>query len=136
MWRWSPGVHWLGFGGVRAAGQRRYTGVAMEVRLLGPVEVHADTGQLPVRGPIQRALVALLALHANRVVTSQELLGSLWGPGSRAVRRNLQWQVWQLRRLLGPHADRLVYRAPRVPAARGAGRAGPGAVPGPGRPGP
>jgi hypothetical protein len=30
----------------------------MEVRLLGPVEVHADTGQLPVRGPIQRALVA------------------------------------------------------------------------------
>ena len=39
----------------------------MEVRLLGPVEVHADTGQLPVRGPIQRALVAMLALHANRV---------------------------------------------------------------------
>jgi hypothetical protein len=28
----------------------------MEVRLLGPVEVHADTGQLPIRGPIQRAV--------------------------------------------------------------------------------
>jgi hypothetical protein len=52
----------------------------MEVRLLGPVEVHADTGQLPVRGPIQRALVAMLALHANRVVISQELLRSVWGP--------------------------------------------------------
>ena len=52
----------------------------MEVRLLGPVEVHADTGQLPVRGPIQRALVAMLALHANRVVASQELLRSVWGP--------------------------------------------------------
>jgi DNA-binding SARP family transcriptional activator len=46
----------------------------MEVRLLGPVEVHADGGQLPVRGPIQRALVGMLALHANRVVASQELL--------------------------------------------------------------
>jgi DNA-binding SARP family transcriptional activator/tetratricopeptide (TPR) repeat protein len=84
----------------------------MEVRLLGPVEVHADTGQLPVRGPIQRALVAMLALHANRVVASQELLASLWGPGSRAARRSLQWQVWQLRRLLGGQADRLVYRPP------------------------
>ena len=51
----------------------------MEVRLLGPVEVHADTGQLPVRGRIQRALVARLALHANRVVASQELLRSVWG---------------------------------------------------------
>ena len=84
----------------------------MEVRLLGPVEVHADTGQLPVRGPIQRALVAMLALHANRVVASQELLASLWGPGSRAARRSLQWQVWQLRHLLGGQADRLVYRPP------------------------
>jgi hypothetical protein len=45
----------------------------MEVRLLGPVEVHADGGQLPVRGPIQRALVGMLALHANRVVASQEM---------------------------------------------------------------
>ena len=35
----------------------------MEVRLLGPVEVHADDGQLPVRGPIQRALVAMLPCH-------------------------------------------------------------------------
>ena len=84
----------------------------MEVRLLGPVEVHADTGQLPVRGPIQRALVAMLALHANRVVASEELLASVWGPQSTAARRSLQWQVWQLRRLLGTQAGRLVYRAP------------------------
>jgi DNA-binding SARP family transcriptional activator len=54
----------------------------------------------------------MLALHANRVVTSQELMGSVWGPESTATRRSLQWQVWQLRRLLGTHADRLVYRAP------------------------
>jgi DNA-binding SARP family transcriptional activator len=84
----------------------------MEVRLLGPVEVHADTGQLPIRGPIQRALVAMLAVHANRVVTSQDLMRSVWGPASTATRRSLQWQVWQLRRLLGTRADRLVYRAP------------------------
>jgi DNA-binding SARP family transcriptional activator len=84
----------------------------MEVRLLGPVEVDTDGGQLSLRGPIQRALVAMLALHANRVVASQELLHSVWGPESTATRRSLQWQVWQLRRLLGPQAGRLVYRAP------------------------
>lgn len=48
----------------------------------------------------------------NRVVASQELLRSVWGPASTAARRSLQWQVWQLRRLLGTQADRLVYRAP------------------------
>ena len=57
----------------------------MEVRLLGPVEVHADSGLLPVRGPIQRALVAMLAVHANRVVASQELLRGVWGPASRPL---------------------------------------------------
>ena len=36
----------------------------------------------------------------------------MWGPGATGARRSLQWQVWQLRRLLGPQADRLVYRAP------------------------
>ena len=108
----------------------------MEVRLLGPVEVHADSGQLPVRGPIQRALVAMLALHANRVVTSQELLHSVWGPASTATRRSLQWQVWQLRRLLGTQADRLVYRAPGYLLRVEPGELDLGAVPGPGRPGP
>ena len=81
----------------------------MEVRLLGPVEVHADTGQLPVRGPIQRALVAMLALHANRVVASQELLASVWGPASTPARRSLQWQVWPTTRVsitAGARVDR------------------------------
>ena len=108
----------------------------MEVRLLGPVEVHADSGRLPIRGPIQRALVAMLALHANRVVTSQELLDSVWGPASTATRRSLQWQVWQLRRLLGTQADRLVYRAPGYLLRVEPGELDLGAVPGPGRPGP
>jgi DNA-binding SARP family transcriptional activator len=100
------------------------------------VEVHADSGRLPIRGPIQRALVAMLALHANRVVTSQELLHSVWGPASTATRRSLQWQVWQLRRLLGTQADRLVYRAPGYLLRVEPGELDLGAVPGPGRPGP
>jgi DNA-binding SARP family transcriptional activator len=85
----------------------------VEFRLLGPVEVHADGQQLPIPGPIQRGLLAILALHANRVVASHELQASMWGPVPPATaRRSLQWQVWRLRRLLGPQADRLVYRAP------------------------
>jgi DNA-binding SARP family transcriptional activator/tetratricopeptide (TPR) repeat protein len=85
----------------------------VEFRVLGPVEVHADGQQLPIRGPIQQGLLALLAVHANRVVASHQLLTSLWEPAApAAARRSLQWHIWQLRRLLGSHAHRLVYRAP------------------------
>jgi DNA-binding SARP family transcriptional activator/tetratricopeptide (TPR) repeat protein len=85
----------------------------VELRLLGPVEVHADGQQLPIRGPIQQGLLAILALHANRVVATERLLASLWEATSpTSARRSLQWQIWQLRRLLGGHADRLVYRPP------------------------
>ena len=40
----------------------------MEFGLLGPLEVRAAGGQLPLGPPKQRALLALLLLNANRVV--------------------------------------------------------------------
>src|SRR5206468_11047671 len=37
----------------------------MDFRVLGPLAVEADRGQLPLDGPRARALLALLLLHAN-----------------------------------------------------------------------
>ena len=37
----------------------------MEFRILGPLEAHSEDGPIPLGGPRQRALLALLLLHAN-----------------------------------------------------------------------
>ena len=51
----------------------------MEVRLLGPLEL-ADGGRLIAYGGArQRAVLALLVLHANQVVPSERVLLELWG---------------------------------------------------------
>jgi DNA-binding SARP family transcriptional activator len=69
--------------------------------LLGPLEVRAGDGPLPLGGPKQRALLALLVLHANRVVSRERLIDELWGeePPETAVKA-VQVYVSQLRKLL------------------------------------
>ena len=73
----------------------------MEFRLLGPLEVRAGDGPLPLGGAKQRALLALLLLNANRVVAARaadrRALGrGAAGDGGKAV----QLYVSQLRKLL------------------------------------
>ncbi len=68
---------------------------------------------LPVRGAKQRALLALLLLHANQVVSSSRLIDELWADdppesGSAA----LQVRVARLRKALGPGGKAIVTRAP------------------------
>ena len=60
----------------------------MEFRLLGPLEVRAGDGPLPLGGAKQRALLALLLLNANRVVSRERLIDELWGedPPETAVK--------------------------------------------------
>jgi predicted ATPase/DNA-binding SARP family transcriptional activator len=77
----------------------------MEVRLFGDLE--AIEGGVPrsVRGPKQRALLALLALQQGGPVTGDRLIDALWGddtPGNPA--NALQALVAQLRRVLGSDA--------------------------------
>ena len=50
----------------------------MEFRILGSLEVAVDGRLLPLGGPSQRALLALLLLHANEIVSSDRLLDELW----------------------------------------------------------
>jgi DNA-binding SARP family transcriptional activator len=73
----------------------------MEFLILGPLEVREGGRSLPLGGPRQRALLALLLLHANAVVSSDRLLDELWGeeaPESGAAA--LRVRVSQLRKLL------------------------------------
>jgi predicted ATPase/DNA-binding SARP family transcriptional activator len=47
-------------------------------RVLGPVEALRDGSALPIGGPRQRALLALLLLESGRSVTTDRLIDELW----------------------------------------------------------
>ena len=53
-------------------------GSGLEVRLLGPLEVELAGWIVPIGSPKQRAVVALLALQAGRVVPGDALCDLLW----------------------------------------------------------
>src|SRR3954451_22651603 len=74
----------------------------MEFRILGSIEAVGDEGPLPLGAPKQRALLALLLLNANAVVSRDRLVDALWGaePPKSAV-SSLQVYVHGLRRVLG-----------------------------------
>ncbi len=75
--------------------------MAVEIRVLGRVDAIVDGRSLPVKGGKQRAVLAMLALRANRAVAAGELIDGLWGdrpPASAA--KNVQNYVSQLRKAL------------------------------------
>jgi DNA-binding SARP family transcriptional activator len=73
----------------------------VEFRLLGPLEV-ADRGRPVVVGAgKRRALLAILLLHANEVVSTERLIDELWGERPPAtVAKSLHVYVSQLRKEL------------------------------------
>jgi WD40 repeat protein/serine/threonine protein kinase len=83
----------------------------MEFRILGPLDVVADGKALDLRGRKQRALLAVLLLEANRVVSSDRLIEALWEERPpETAEKALRVHVSQLRKLLGK--ERLETRAP------------------------
>ena len=78
----------------------------MEFRLLGPLELIRDGVAVPLAGEKQRALLALLLVHANEPVSRDTLLEELWG-GRPDATHSLEIQVSRLRKALQP-ADPLV----------------------------
>ncbi len=77
----------------------------MEFRLLGPLEV-VDEGEPIDLGPRkQRALLCLLLLHANRVVTTNRILEELWGDDAGDKERALWTVISRLRSALEPDRD-------------------------------
>jgi DNA-binding SARP family transcriptional activator len=76
---------------------------AVEFRLLGPLEAVAAGESLPLGGPKQRALLALLLIHANEVVSVDTLIEELWGESPpRTAPAYIQNCVSRLRKALGP----------------------------------
>src|SRR6266516_5999495 len=74
----------------------------MEFRILGPLQVLDEGRELPLGGAQQRALLALLLLDPNRVVSRDRLIDELWhtDPPETAPTA-LQVYVSQLRKALG-----------------------------------
>ena len=92
----------------------------MEFAILGPVEARRDGAALPLGGPKQRGLLAMLLLDANEPVSRDRLIAGLWGDESPpSASQSLDSYVSRLRRLLG--ADRLLRRPPGYLIAVGPG---------------
>ena len=75
----------------------------MRFLLLGPLEVRNDGKIVPLGGAKQRALLVILLLHANEVVSRDRLLEALWPerpPGDAA--HSLDHQISRLRKVLDP----------------------------------
>ena len=74
---------------------------AVEFRLLGPVEVRIGGSVAPLGGAKQRALLALLLLHANEVVSRDRLIDELWGEVlTPSAGHRLETQISRLRKTL------------------------------------
>jgi predicted ATPase/DNA-binding SARP family transcriptional activator/Tfp pilus assembly protein PilF len=75
----------------------------VDFRILGSLEVLDGDRRLALGGMKQRALLALLLLHANEVVSSDRLIAALWGEQRvEDASRPLQVAVSRLRRTLEP----------------------------------
>ena len=78
----------------------------MKFLVLGPLEVIVDGRAVPLGGPKQRALLAMLVLHANEPVSRDRLVDAVWGerPPSNPSQA-LDTYISRIRKLLG--ADRI-----------------------------
>jgi DNA-binding SARP family transcriptional activator len=90
----------------------------LDFRVLGPLQVAANGTLLPLGGAKQRAVLALLLLHANEVVSIDRLIDEVWGDSPPDSAANmLQGYVSHLRKTLEPGRSRgehelLLSRAP------------------------
>jgi YVTN family beta-propeller protein len=74
----------------------------VEFAVLGPISVRQDGRELPLGGAKQRALLAILLLHANDVVSRDRLIDGLWGERPpRTAAHTLDNYVSRLRKALG-----------------------------------
>ena len=74
---------------------------AMEVRILGPLEVRGDRGPVSIDTPKERAVLEVLALRAGDLVEPDVLIDALWGPEPpRTAAKSLQSHISRLRRAL------------------------------------
>jgi DNA-binding SARP family transcriptional activator/tetratricopeptide (TPR) repeat protein len=83
---------------------RRGREAAVEVRLLGPVEIWADGRSVELGPPQRRHTLAALAVDAGRPVTIEALVARVWDEPPAAAARVLQVHITHLRRVLAEAA--------------------------------
>jgi DNA-binding SARP family transcriptional activator len=87
--------------------------MCVEFGILGPVKALRDGTALPVTSAKQRAVLAVLLLRANQVVTADELAQALWGSAQpSSARVTLQNYVKRLRCALGDAGQRILTQSP------------------------
>src|SRR5436190_2510610 len=111
----SEGAQW-GHASSRLTLDRKREG-PVEYRVLGPIEVVEGGSPIDLGSRKQRALLALLLLNANRVMSLDSLVAQLWPdqPPARAI-ASLQAYIANLRRVLEP--DRPARKPPQILVTR------------------
>lgn len=87
----------------------------MKFSLLGPLTVEAEAGSVELGPPKQRAVLAVLLLHANEVVPVDKIIQQVWGETPpRTAEHSVQLYVSDLRKALsnGNRSPLIETRAP------------------------
>jgi DNA-binding SARP family transcriptional activator len=75
----------------------------MDFHILGPLEVRDEGRVVALGGSRQRALLALMLLHANETLSTDRLIDELWGgEAPDGARRTVHVQISRLRKALTP----------------------------------
>ena len=78
----------------------------MEFQILGPLEVRSEGTQVAVGAAKVRALLAILLVRANELVSSDRLIEELWPKPPGTAANTLQVYVGKLRKALEPERTR------------------------------
>jgi DNA-binding SARP family transcriptional activator len=93
----TPGRSYLG-----SAATVARVGEARTFRILGPLSVEVGGQSVPLGGPRQRSVLALLLLNGGQVVPVDRIIDALWeGEPPAAVESTLRGYVSHLRKALG-----------------------------------
>ena len=79
----------------------------VDFHALGPLTVRRDGVSVNLGGPKQRIVLAVLLIHANRVVSVSDLIDSVWGEDPpTAARHTLVSYISELRKVLDGRPER------------------------------
>ena len=71
--------------------------------VLGPLEITCDGVPIQLGSPKQRAVVGILLISSNRVVSTDQLIDAIWGDDAAPERQNALWvHISNLRKALEP----------------------------------
>lgn len=85
----------------------------MRFRLLGPLAVETDDGLIDLGPPKQKAVLAVLLLHANDIVPTERIIDLVWGEGApRTAEHSVQIYISDLRKILSNGRAALIETRP------------------------